>query len=322
MNKLALSLAGFGVLGNLLPFKETASPANAGETSSKYTTKKFKTVFGLDMAYVEVGEGSPIVFLHGNGSHSYLWRNIIPYAEPYGRCIAPDLIGMGASEKLPDSGPGSYRYVEHRKYLDKLLEELGVIENVVFVVHDWGGVLGFDWAYRHQKSIKGLAYMEVGVRLPPPGPKSDGLRRFKGIWQKPETQRRILEENFFVEQMVIKSLGDNLTEEDIAAYRRPYLEPGESRRPTLAWPLEITLDGEPSDVWEIKEGYFAWLATSEVPKLFVIADPGAALTGENRDFARTFKNQMEVKVAGSHFLQEVSPDAIGQALADWLGTLD
>jgi haloalkane dehalogenase len=199
-----------------------------------------------------------------------------------------------------------------------LLQELGVTENVIFVVHDWGGVLGFDWAYRHQDAIDGLAYMEVGVRLPPPGPESDGLRRFKGIWQKPETQRKILEENFFVEQMLIKSLGNNLSEEDIAAYRRPYLEPGESRRPTLAWPLEITIDGEPSDVWEIKEDYFAWLATSEVPKLFVIADPGAALTGENRDYARTFKNQTEVTVAGSHFLQEVSPDAIGQALAGWL----
>jgi haloalkane dehalogenase len=271
------------------------------------------------MAYVEVGEGDPIVFLHGNPTSSYLWRNVIPHLEGLGRCIAPDLIGMGDSAKLPNSGPGSYTFVEHRRYLDALFDALGVHERVTLVVHDWGSALGFDWANRHRDAVQGIAYMEAIVRprswdmFPPDArPLFQALRSEAG-------EALILEHNAFVEQILPRSMLRPLTEEEMAAYRRPFAEPGEGRRPTLTWPRQIPIDGEPADVTAIVSSYGNWLATSQVPKLFVKGEPGAALSRDALvNFCRTWPAQTEVTVRGIHFLQEDSPDEIGRAIATWL----
>ncbi|MBS29052.1 MAG: haloalkane dehalogenase [Alphaproteobacteria bacterium] len=289
-----------------------------------WTEKKFAEVHGRRMAYVETGnlDGDPIVFLHGNPTSSYLWRNIIPYAEAFGRCIAPELIGMGDSDKLPDSGPDRYRFVEHREYLDALLEQLGVNRNVTLVIHDWGSGLGFDWANRHRDAVRGIAYMEALVK---PRSWEDFPERARPAFQamrSEEGEEMVLDNNFFVEVMLPGSILRDLTEEEHAEYRRPFAEAGEARRPTLTWPRQIPIEGEPADVTAIMEDYAAWLPTSELPKLFVNAEPGALLSdGPSRDFCRTWANQTEVIVKGSHFIQEDSPDEIGQALADWLKTL-
>ncbi|MBT4905894.1 MAG: haloalkane dehalogenase [Rhodospirillaceae bacterium] len=286
-----------------------------------WTEKKFADVNGHRMAYVESGklDGDPIVFLHGNPTSSYLWRNIIPYAESFGRCIAPDLIGMGDSDKLPGSGPDRYRFVEHREYLDALLDQLGVNSNVTLVIHDWGSGLGFDWANRHRDVMKGIAYMEALVKPRSWGDFPERARPAFEAMRSSKGDAMVLENNFFVETMLPGSILRDLTQAEHDEYRRPFTEPGESRRPTLTWPRQIPIDGEPADVTQIMADYADWLATSELPKLFVDASPGAILCdGPSRDFCRTWANQTEVQVKGSHFIQEDSPDEIGQALADWL----
>jgi len=286
--------------------------------------KRTATVLGSEMAYVETGTGDPIVFLHGNPTSSYLWRNVIPHLESEGRCIAPDLIGMGDSAKLPDSGPGSYRYVEHRRYLDALLEQLGVERDVTLVVHDWGSALGFDWASRHPDAVRGIAYMEAIVApmswaefaANEREPERPVARVFRGF-RSPAGEEMVLEKNIFVERVLPGSILRQLSDDEMAAYRRPFAEPGESRRPTLSWPRELPIDGEPADVVEIVTRYSDWLRHSEVPKLFVNAEPGAILTGGLRELCRTFPNQREVTVRGIHFVQEDSPQEIGEAVRAW-----
>jgi haloalkane dehalogenase len=273
------------------------------------------------MAYVEEGAGDPIVFLHGNPTSSYLWRSVIPHVAPLGRCIAPDLVGMGDSDPLPDSGPGRYRFVDHRRCLDGLLEALGVRENVTFVVHDWGSALGFDWANRHRDAVTGLAYMEAIVRPVTWAQWPDAARRVFQGFRSEAGESLVLERNVFVEAVLPGSILRKLSDEEMAEYRRPFLEPGERRRPTLTWPREIPIDGEPADVTEIVSSYAGWLSASPVPKLFVNADPGAILTGDQREFCRTWPNQREVTVRGSHFIQEDSPDEIGSAIAEWLASI-
>jgi len=270
------------------------------------------------MAYVEEGAGDPVVFLHGNPTSSYLWRNVIPHISPIGRCIAPDLIGMGDSDPLPDPGPGSYRFVDHRAHLDDLLEALDVRESVTFVVHDWGSALGFDWANRHRDAVAGLVYMEALVRPVTWAEWPDAARRVFQGFRSEAGEAMVLERNVFVENVLPGSVLRQLTEDEMAEYRRPFLEPGERRRPTLTWPREIPIDGEPADVTEIVGAYAEWLRDAPVPKLFVDADPGAILTGAPREFCRTWRNQTEVTVRGSHFVQEDSPAEIGQAIAAWL----
>ncbi|MFP8873403.1 MAG: haloalkane dehalogenase [Myxococcota bacterium] len=283
--------------------------------------KQHAQVHGSSMGYVEIGQGDPIVFLHGNPTSSYLWRNVMPHAEGLGRLIAPDLIGMGDSEKLEDSGPDRYRFVEHRRYLDGLLEALGVVDNVTFVIHDWGSALGFDWANRHRDSIRGIAYMEAIVKpltwdeWPPP------VKPVFQAFRSPAGEKMVLEENAFVELVLPGAVLRELSEEEMSVYRRPYGEPGESRRPTLTWPRQIPIEGEPEDVVAIVEEYGEWLAQSDLPKLFINADPGAILRGSARDFCRSWPNQTEVTVSGTHFVQEDSPDEIGTALADWLNQI-
>ncbi|MGW4824687.1 haloalkane dehalogenase [Streptomyces sp. NPDC004227] len=286
--------------------------------------KQRRRVLGLEMAYVEIGEGDPIVLLHGNPTSSYLWRNVLPYLQPRGRCIAPDLIGMGDSDKLPDSGPGSYRFGEHRRYLDALLDALDVHERVTLVVHDWGSALGFDWANRHREAVKGIAYMEAIVR-PQAWDHWDkmGKRSLLHALRSEAGEAMVLRDNLFVEQVLPQAVLRTLSAEEMTAYRRPFAEPGEGRRPTLTWPREIPIEGEPADVAAIAAAYADWLATSDVPKLFLKAEPGAILASDwLLDFVRSWPAQTEVTVAGIHFVQEDSPDEIGQAIADWMGSLD
>jgi haloalkane dehalogenase len=279
--------------------------------------KAHVSVNGKKMAYVESGEGDPIVLLHGNPTSSYLWRNVIPHLEGSGRCIAPDLIGMGDSEKLDAPGPGSYRFVEHREYVDGLLDALGVSSRVTFVVHDWGSALGFDWANRHRDAVKGIAYMEAIVQPLTWAQWPDAATQIFQALRSPAGEEIVLENNVFVERILPGSVLRGLTDEEMKVYRRPYTEPGESRRPTLTWPRQIPLDGEPSDVVQIVADYAEWLSSCDVPKLFVNAEPGAILTGEQREFCRTWPAQIEVTVQGSHFIQEDSPDEIGSAIRDW-----
>ena len=278
-------------------------------------------VHGKEMACVETGAGDPIVFLHGNPTSSYLWRNVVPHLAPLGRCLAPDLIGMGDSDKLEPSGPASYRFVEHRRYLDGLLESLGATDRVTLVVHNWGSALGFDWANRHRARIKGIAYMEAIVRPLAWEEWPEPIRNLFEGFRSAVGEAMVLEKNVFVERVLPGSVLRGLSEAEMTVYRRPYLEPGEARRPTLTWPRQIPLDGAPADVALIVQAYADWLSQSAVPKLFVNADPGAILIGPQRDFCRTWPNQREVTVKGSHFIQENSPDQIGQALAAWLAQL-
>src|SRR5262247_2536549 len=231
--------------------------------------KQRRRVLGSEMAYVEVGDGDPIVLLHGNPTSSYLWRNVLPHLERRGRCIAPDLIGMGDSDKLPDSGPGSYRFVEHRRYLDALLDALDVRARVTLVIHDWGSALGFDWANRHRGAVKGIAYMEAIVR---PSTWADFPGQARPMFEalrSPAGDAMVLEQNMFVERALPGSVLRQLTDEEMAEYRRPFREPGEGRRPTLSWPRQIPIDGEPADVCQIVASSGRWLAASPVPKLFI-----------------------------------------------------
>lgn len=283
--------------------------------------KKTVEVKGTKLAFVEEGEGDAIVFLHGNPTSSYLWRNVMPHLRGKGRLIAPDLIGMGDSDKLAGAGPDSYRFVEHREYLDGLLQALDIGRNVTLVIHDWGSALGFDWANRHRDRVKGIAYMEGIVRPvvweewnQKARPVFEGFRSTAG-------EDMVLEKNIFIEKVLPGSVLRGLTEEEMAVYRRPYLEAGESRRPTLAWPRQIPISGEPADVVQIVQSYADWMASNDLPKLFVNADPGAILIGAQRDFCRGWKNQEEVTVKGSHFIQEDSPEEIGRAIAGWLGRI-
>ena len=278
--------------------------------------KKRTEVLGRQMAYVEEGEGDPIVLLHGNPTSSYLWRNVIPHLTSKGRVIVPDLMGMGDSDKLPNSGPGSYRFVEHRRYLDALLEALNVRERVTFVIHDWGSALGFDWANRHCGAVKGIAYMEAIV-CPQGWDHWDkmNMRPVLKALRSPEGDKMVLEENFFVEQILPKAVLRPLSNEEMAHYRKPFAKAGEARRPTLSWVRQIPIDGEPADVNAIVKSYAEWLKTSTVPKLFIKAEPGALLSaGPYLEFVRSLPAQTEVKVAGVHYVQEDSPNEIGQAV--------
>ena len=280
--------------------------------------KKAIEVENKSMAYVDEGSGDPIVFLHGNPTSSYLWRNVMPHLLGRGRLIAPDLIGMGDSDKLDNSGPGSYGFFEHRHYLDSFLAAMGLRENVTLVLHDWGSALGFHWAHRNPDAVRGIAYMEAITR-----PMSwddfnqDARPVFQGF-RSSSGESMVLEKNIFIEKVLPGSIIRTLSEEEMAEYRRPFLNAGEDRRPTLSWPREIPLDGEPSAVAEIVEAYGQWMETVEFPKLFINAEPGAILIGPQREFCRTWPNTRELTVKGIHFIQEDSPDEIGQGIAAWM----
>jgi haloalkane dehalogenase len=284
-------------------------------------TKKMVDVLGARIAYHERGEGAPVLLLHGNPTSSYLWRDVIPALEGYVRLIAPDLIGMGDSAKLPNPGPDTYRFTTHRDYLGAFIDAVvGSASSLVLVVHDWGSALGFDWANRHRDRIRGIAYMEAIVRpiaswdewSPAATPIFQGFRSDKG-------EQMILDRNMFVERVLPGSVLRKLTEAEMAEYRRPFQQ-REDRWPTLTWPRQIPIAGEPADVVQIAADYSGWMAQNELPKLFVNAEPGAILIGAPREFCRSWNNQTEVTVPGSHFIQEDSGSAIGRAVAGWIRT--
>ena len=289
--------------------------------SAKEHAKKEIIVKGKTMSYVEMGEGDPIIFQHGNPTSSYLWRNVMPHLQDQGRCIAIDLIGMGDSDKLDNPDASSYTFVQHRDYLDGALEALGVECDVTLVIHDWGSALGFDWANRHRDAVKGVAYMEGIVR---PVSWQEWPEAARGVFQgfrSSAGEEMVLDKNTFVERVLPGSVLRDLSEEEMAVYRRPFQNSGEDRRPTLTWPRQIPIDGTPTDVVEIVQAYADWFAEADLPKLFINAEPGAILIGAQRKFCRSWPNQTEVTVSGNHFLQEDSPHEIGQAIAAWRKTI-
>jgi len=289
--------------------------------SAKEHVKKEFIVKGKTMSYVEMGEGAPIIFQHGNPTSSYLWRNVMPHLQDQGRCIAIDLIGMGDSDKLDNPDASSYTFVQHREYLDGALEALGVESDVTLVIHDWGSALGFDWANRHRDAVKGIAYMEGIVR---PVSWDEWPEAARGVFQgfrSTAGEEMVLDKNTFVERVLPGSILRDLSEEEMEVYRRPFQNSGEDRRPTLTWPRQIPIDGTPADVVEIVQAYADWLTEADLPKLFINADPGAILIGAQREFCRSWPNQTEVKVSGNHFLQEDSPHEIGKAIAAWRKTI-
>jgi haloalkane dehalogenase len=272
------------------------------------------------MAYVESGTGDPIVFLHGNPTSSFLWRNIMPHVEGKGRLLAPDLIGMGDSEKLEPSGPDRYSLDEHARYLFALLDYLAVRERVTLVVHDWGSALGFRWSQLHPHAVRGLAFMEAIVGSTSWSEWGEFRETFQGF-RSPRGEAMVLEDNVFVEKVLPSAMFRTLTAEEMAEYRRPYITPGEGRRPTLSWPRQLPIEGEPKQVVELVESYVEWLASSKVPKLFIKAEPGALIVGDLIARVRSWPNLTEVTVKGIHFVQEDAPEEIGQALARWLEQL-
>jgi haloalkane dehalogenase len=280
--------------------------------------KQMLEVNGRRMAYVEIGEGDPIIFQHGNPTSSFLWRNIMPALADRGRCIAVDLVGMGDSDKLPDSGPDRYTYAEQREYLFAAWDALGVRDNVTLVIHDWGSALGFDWASQHPDRVRGIAYMEAIVTSMSWDDWPDRARDIFQAFRSDAGETIVLDKNVFVERVLPSSILRKLSDDEMNEYRRPFATGGEDRRPTLTWPRQIPLDGEPADVVEIVDRYANWLSRTDVPKLFINAEPGSILVGRQRDFCRQFPNQTEVTLPGLHFLQEDSPTEIALAVADWM----
>ena len=284
--------------------------------------KCFKSIKGKNIAYIDVGDGAPIVLLHGNPTSSYLWRNVIPHLEGTGRVIVPDLIGHGDSEKLPDSeGPERYSFEITYEYLAGLLEELNITEDVTLVIHDWGSALGFHWAKHHPEAVKGIAYMEAIVC---PVTWDDWPESARGIFKgfrSDKGEDLVLQRNMFVEAVLPSSVIRQMGEEEMNQYRKAFTKVAD-RQPTLNWPRQIPIDGEPPHMVDLVASYGEWMATNqELPKLFINADPGSILTGKARKFCRTWPNQKEVTVAGTHFIQEDSPVEIGIAVAEWLKTI-
>lgn len=286
--------------------------------STQELDKKFITVNGKRMAYAEMGTGDPIVFQHGNPTSSYLWRNIMRPLAERGRCVAVDLIGMGDSEKLDNPGPASYRYAEHRDYLYAAWDQLGITNNVTLVIHDWGSALGFEWAMRNPERVKAIVYMEAIVRPMSWDEWPEAIRPLFAGFRSDAGETMVLEKNVFVDRVLPGSVLRGLTDAEMDVYRRPFKTAGEDRRPTLTWPRQIPLDGEPADVCAVVDAYGKWLSECDIPKLFINAEPGAILTGAQREFCRNFPNQTEVTVAGSHFIQEDSPAEIAAAIDAWM----
>ena len=276
------------------------------------------SVRDTQMSYIDVGQGDPIVFLHGNPTSSYLWRNVIPHVESLGRCLAPDLIGMGQSGKSPT---GDYRFLAHSRYLDEWIQKLQITSKLTLVIHDWGSALGFYRAHRFPAQIKAIVYMEAIVQALTWDMWPEKSRNIFQAMRSDAGEEIILNKNVFVDRILPGSILRELSQQELDIYRKPYLEEGESRRPTLTWPREIPIEGTPPDVFQLVHSYSQWLANNSIPKLFINAEPGAILTGQQRDFCRSWNNQEEVTVHGSHFIQEDSPNEIGRAIANWYSSL-
>lgn len=281
-------------------------------------------VHGKTMSYVELGDstGRPIVFQHGNPTSSYLWRNIMPHLADKGRCIAIDLIGMGDSDKLEPSDSSSYTFTQHRDYFEGALDALAIDKDIIFVIHDWGSALGFDYIARHPARVSGVCYMEAIVApIPSWDSWPEDARNIFQALRSEGGEELVLEKNFFVEGILPSAIMRQLSQDEMGHYRAPFAEAGEGRRPTLTWPRQIPIAGEPADVVAIAENYAQHMAQSDIPKLFINAEPGSILTGEAREFCRKWKNQQEITVKGTHFIQEDSPNEIGIALKEWISNI-
>jgi len=290
-------------------------------SAKPYREKTFATVKGKRMAFVEYGSGDAILFQHGNPTSSYLWRNIMPHCEGLGRLIACDLIGMGDSDKLENSGPQRYTYDEHCSYLFALWDQMDLGDKIIMVLHDWGSAMGFDWANRNRDRVQGIVYMEAIVTPLRWADWPENARRVFQGFRSESGEQMILEKNMFVERVLPNSVIRALSEEEMAAYRKPFARSGEDRRPTLTWPRMIPIAGEPANVVKVVESYAGWLAQADVAKLFINADPGSILVDRQRELCRTWPNQTETTVKGRHFLQEDSPDEIGRAVAEFVRRL-
>ncbi|AKU98249.1 haloalkane dehalogenase [Labilithrix luteola] len=289
----------------------------SGSAVSGGIEKKRIQVLGQRMAYVERGAGAPMVFLHGNPTSSYLWRDILGPLSTHYRCIAPDLIGMGDSDKLAETGPDAYSFFRHREFVDAFLEAVVPDQKIILVIHDWGSALGFDWARRHPERVRAIAYMEAIVGVMSWSEWAEAERALFQRFRSPEGEKLVLEDNVFVERVLPGNVLRTLDERTLAEYRRPFLTPGESRRPTLSFPRQLPIDGSPPEVSAEVEKYAQWMPTTTFPKLFVNAEPGRILTGRLRETCRRWLNQRELTVPGRHFLQEDSSPAIAEAIEAW-----
>jgi haloalkane dehalogenase len=283
-----------------------------------YRQLQYRGVNGKRMAYVDEGEGEAVVFAHGNPTSSYLWRNVMPHLEGLGRVVAADMIGMGGSDKLSPSGPDRYHYAEQRDYLFALWDALDLGDHVTLVLHDWGSVLGFDWANQHRDRVRGIAFMEAIVTPMTWSEFPNDVRELFEGFRSPQGERMVLEHNIFIEEVLPAQIQRTVSDEEMDHYRAPFANPGESRRPMLSWPRNLPIDGEPADVVAVVNDYSSWLAESDVPKLFINAEPGAVVHGPIRELIRTWPNLTETTVSGVHFVQEDSPDQIGTAVADFV----
>ena len=284
-------------------------------------TKKYKEILGKQMAYLDEGSGQSIVFLHGNPASSFLWRNITPFVKDLGRVVVPDLIGMGDSEKLEGIDNPDYQYHGQYKYLSSLLDELDLGEEINLVIHDWGSAMGFHYARENANKIKSITFMEAIVMPLTWDQWPENARNIFQLMRSDAGEEIVLEKNVFVERILLNDSADGFTDEEKAEYIRPFKNAGEDRRPTLTWPRQIPVDGSPQAVIDevIKNGEFH--KDSNIPKLFINADPGSILVGEQREFVRSWKNLQEVTVKGNHFIQEHSPNEIGTAIKDFLDSL-
>jgi haloalkane dehalogenase len=278
-------------------------------------------VFGKKMTYLEAGEGSPIIFFHGNPTRAYLWRNILPIVANKGLCIAPDLIGMGNSDKLDAQMDGRYTYKCHRQFIDEFLEQiLQENDKVILVGHDWGGVLSHDWARRNEARVRGIAFMETFLEPCITGSTPEPVIKWFRNFRTKEFEDKVLKENHFLESVFFKGL-PNLTEESRSIYRAPFPDI-ESRLPTLIWPREVPIDEDPLYTHQVFSENKNFMATTKIPKLFINAEPGALLGNEfRRSEIRKWSNVTEVKVEGNHFIQEQCPKDIGGALSSWISLL-
>jgi haloalkane dehalogenase len=286
-----------------------------------YRQLHYREVNGSRMAYVDGGDGEAVVFAHGNPTSSYLWRNVMPHLEGLGRLVACDLIGMGGSDKLRPSGPDRYHYAEQRDYLFALWDALDLGDNVTLVLHDWGSVLGFDWANQHRDRVRGIAFMEAIVTPMTWSEFPNDVRELFAGFRSPQGERMVLEHNIFIEEVLPAQIQRTLSDEEMDHYRAPFVNPGESRRPMLSWPRNLPIDGEPADVVAVVNDYSSWLAESDVPKLFINAEPGAIVRGRIRELIRTWPNLTETTVSGVHFVQEDSPDEVSTVVAQFVRKL-
>ena len=286
----------------------------------KYT-KKYAEINNKKMAYIDEGNGDTFLFLHGNPTSSYLWRNIAPYVEDIGRVVIPDLIGMGDSEKLDGVDNEGYKYHGQYGYLTGLLDTLELGNDIHLIIHDWGSAMGFQFARENPDRVKSITYMEAIVMPLTWEQWPDAATKIFQLFRSDAGEELVLEKNFFVERILLADSATGYTDEEKAEYIRPFLEEGEDRRPTLTWPRQIPLDGEPNAVVEEVRKNAEFHKDSEIPKLFINANPGSILVGEQREFARTWKNQTEITVSGNHFIQEDSSEEIGTALRDFVKAL-